>query len=196
MLRRLPKSARTSNANELKKLIAESEKDFTKISSDPYIMQDAIEILAKYGNRVLLSDVLRKEGLHRLFASSWSIVAMLTEIYALWIDQEAIISRPDNLLNQSFDKDNWRAAVKPVLAHFLIQYGSVLDYRQTEIGKIDYSERRIKVLAAFDLREYPLISRSEEDTRTSITAHVLLSDGRMRNIFFEGSIADLLDRSR
>lgn len=137
----------------------------------------AIATLARYGNTVLLCDILDTED---LFDSS--LISKLIELYSLWVDKDAIIHRKDNLLIPP-DDQHWRIMLRFAMSHVVARKGMHLSYdpgftfRDAEAA----AANRAAVVALFDLYEEEYSDfdgPTEDDTPIGYICDVMYADGK------------------
>jgi hypothetical protein len=164
----------------------------------------AIATLARYGNTVLLSDVFEAEEME--YGNNWDARQMraMTELYAIWVDKTAIISRKDNLLNApDMINPHWKAMFNHELAKLIITKGKLMGYHRSTYGWEDFEQylgvgrKSASVVAVFNVKEdhwgeFSGTFVTDDDSRTGFTAHVMYADGTFRDLRYEATLADVM----
>lgn len=164
----------------------------------------AIAILAQYGNTVLLADMFEAEEMDH--GNDWDARQMraMTEIYALWVDKEAIIAREDNQLTApDLTSPNWKAMFNYEFAKLIATKGRLMGFHRSIYGWEDWNQRYAEgeelsnVVAVFNLKEdhwdeFDGTFATEDETHTGFTAHVMYADGTFRDLRYEGSLGDIM----
>jgi hypothetical protein len=164
----------------------------------------AIATLARYGNTVLLSDVFEAEEMDH--GNNWDARQMraMTEIYAIWVDKEAIVSREDNLLNEpDMTAPHWKAMFNHELAKLIVAKGKLMGFHRSIYGWADWNQRYAEgedlknVVAVFNVKEdhwgeFSGTFVTEDDTHSGFNAHVMYADGTFRDLRYEASLGDVM----
>lgn len=208
-LKKLPAKTVTQNTAVLEDLFLNANLKMDWIDSsysvrEGQLVDVAIATLAQYGNTVLLSDMFEAEDMDH--GNDWDARQMraMTEIYALWVDKEAFVSREDNLLIAP-DKanPNWKALFNYELTKLVVAKGKLMGFHRSIYGWEDWNQRYAEgeelrnVVAAFNLKEdhWGEFSGSfvtDDDSRTGFTCHVMYADGTFRDLRYEGSLGDVM----
>jgi hypothetical protein len=208
-LKKLPAKTVKQNTAVLEDLFLNANLDMDWIDSsyslrEAQLVDVAIATLAQYGNTVLLADVFEEEEMDH--GNNWDARQMraMTEIYTLWVDKAAIVSREDNLLNEP-DKatSNWKALFNYELSKLVVAKGKLMGFHQSIYGWQDWDQRYAEgkefknVVAVFNLKEdhWGEFSGSfvtEDDSKTGFTCHIMYADGTFRYLRYEGSLGDVM----
>ena len=170
-----------ANKNALKELSPNDGRDFDL----------AIATLARYGNTVLLCDILETEDLY-----DSSLISKLIELYPLWVDKDAIIHRKDNLLIPP-DDPHWRIILRFAMSKVVARKGMHLSYdpgfssRDAEAAAANRSE----VVALFNLYEdeYPDFNGPTEDnTPLGYICDVMYADGKFGKMRYMSTAGEIM----
>lgn len=163
----------------------------------------AIPIVAKYGNTVTWSEIVEAEKLEVASAHSPAkhvqLAAAISVIHSLWIDVDAVVGRPDNLLKSWIEPAaNWEDDYKRSVAQIVVSNGKLVSLTPSYYGWEE--ERRLikrePIVAAFNLieeewDEFENTYATDEDSHTGFTVDVLYSDGNFRKFRYETDIAEM-----
>lgn len=206
-LKKLPAETIKDNTAVLEELFLNANIDTSYLDDSPstedkQIIDVAIATLAQYGNTVTIAEILATEEITHTYNYESYLIQALTDIYALWVDKEAIIARDDNVLRKPGDNNaaDWKARFNYELAKLVAAKGKLMAYYRTGYGWEDYETNRAtlpKVVAAFNVKEdywdeFAGTFATEDDTRTGFTAHVMYSDGTFRDLRYEGNLAQVM----
>ena len=173
-----------------------------EVESDPYESPQwpdvAVATLAMYGNDVLLSDILETEELTD--SSDAGLVRIMIDLYALWVDKDAISNREDNLLTEpKMDKPEWRALFNYQMAKLVARKGRLVSLRASYYGWEDYTNtaKLPEIVALFNLvedawKEFDGTFNTDDDSHTGFTCDVMYADGKFRKLRYEGTLADIM----
>ena len=205
-LKKLSAATTKKNVAELEDLFLNADLD-TSWLDDYYgkrsqVVDVAVATLAQYGNTSLLNDIFEAEELDYNHNSDRWLIRALTEIYALWVDKDAIIAREDNMLHEP-DKSNphWKTLFNYELAKLLVAKGKRMSFDRSIYGWEDYSFGTPKelppIVALFNIKEdyWADLAGSfatEHDLRTGFTAHVMYSDGTFRDVRYEADLGSIM----
>lgn len=157
----------------------------------------AIFTLARYGNRALLADIVETAELDPTGEYDSMLISVMAEIYALWVDKDALVARADNQLAEPAT-DNWQDTLNHRLAKLLIKKGSLMGFRRSIYGWHDvYGQELPEIVGVFNVREdrweeFTGTFATDNDSRTGITGHVLYANGLMRDFRYEGNLSDIM----
>lgn len=192
----LPASTITANVQELENRFLSTKVDFRWARNNA--VDDAIEILAKYGKEETISAMAEAEELDN---SGWSdalIIQAMSELHALWIDTKVFIGRDDNLLNREIKVDDtWQMRFKQAMVGVLLAEGELMSYNASYYGWKEYGNIPSgEIVGVFNLRtdEWGEFhgTMAPKETYTGITAEVLYSSGVFRNFRYEADIATMM----
>lgn len=155
-------------------------------------VEHAIDLLSKYGNTVLLPEVLKEEMLVE-YCTVVDLIPTMVEIYSKWIDMEEFTSRPNNLLLKVGGPSDWERRFKEAITEFLCENGKVTYLHDGIYGWEDKSAliiyRDVEIVAAFNAKEDKW--DEFENTIDGCTTHhgisvdVLYSNGHFRTLRYE-----------
>lgn len=208
-LKELSASAVKANTAALEDLFLNTNLDMQWLDNSYSAREDqmvdvAIAALARYGNAVLLADVFEAEEMDH--GNNWDARQMraMTEIYAIWVDKEAIVSREDNLLNEpDMSTPHWKAMFNHELAKLLVAKGKLMGHHRSTYGWEEFNERygeKKKILdavAVFNVKEdhwgeFSGTFVTDDDSHTGFTAHVMYANGTFRDVRYEASLGDIM----
>ena len=208
-LKELSASAVKANTAALEDLFLNTNLDMKWLDNSYSAREDqmvdvAIAALARYGNSVLLADVFEAEEMDH--GNNWDARQMraMTEIYAIWVDKEAIVSREDNLLNEpDMSTPHWKAMFNHELAKLLVAKGKLMGYHRSTYGWEDFDERYSEgkktsvVVAVFNVKEdhwgeFSGTFVTDDDSHTGFTAHVMYANGTFRDVRYEASLGEVM----
>lgn len=164
---------------------------------------EAIAILAKYGNKATLPEIIEAEDLDvgSVHSSTKQIqlAVAISVINSLWCDVEAIAERSDNLL-KSWAKPavDWEDNYKRSVAQIVVSRGKLVSLTANYYGWQEESRliKKEPIVAAFNLiedewDEFENTYATDVDSHTGFTVDVLYSDGNFRKIRYETDIAEM-----
>ncbi|MBC9704903.1 MAG: hypothetical protein H9W81_07985 [Enterococcus sp.] len=192
----LPASVIAANVEELENLFLTSKKDF-KWSSNR-VIDEAIEILAKYGKSYTIAQMAEAEEVDTYCYEDSQVRRAMTELYAEWINPKTFITRDDNLLSREAKvEDSWQLRFKQAMVGMLLEKGQLMDYNANYYGWKAYEEITEEVIGVFNLKtdewgEFQGTFASPNETYTGITAEVLYANGIFRNLRYEADIATMM----
>lgn len=195
-LTELPASIIAANVEELENRFLTTKVDFRWARNNA--VEDAIEVLAKYGKEETISAMAEAEDLDR---SSWSdalIIQAMSELHALWVDTNVFIGRDDNLLNREVKVDDtWQMRFKQAMVGVLLAEGELMNHNASYYGWKEYDNiPNGEIVGVFNLRtdEWGLFegTMAPEETHTGITAEVLYANGIFRNFRYEADLATMM----
>lgn len=208
-LKELSAEAANANVAVLEDIFLNANLDMKWLDSsysarDGQMVDVAIATLARYGNTVLLADVFEAEEMDH--GSDWDARQMraMTEIYALWVDKEAIVSREDNLLHApNTAKPHWKDMFNHELAKLLVAKGTLMGYNRSIYGWEDWDQRSVEgdklknVVAVFNVKEdhwgeFAGTFATDDDSRTGFTAQVMYANGTFRDLRYEATLAQVM----
>lgn len=208
-LKELPAKAVKANTAALEDLFLNADLNMDWIDSsysarEAQMVDVAIATLARYGNTVLLADVFEAEEMDH--GNDWDARQMraMTEIYAIWVDKEVIVSREDNLLTApDMSKPHWKAMFNHELAKLLVAKGKLMGYHRSIYGWEDWNQRfaegsEVKnVVAVFHVKEdhwgeFSGTFVTDDDSRSGFTAQVMYANGTFRELRYEATLAEVM----
>jgi hypothetical protein len=205
-LKKLPAKAVTENTAVLEDLFLNANLDTSYLDDsfstrDKQIIDVAIATLAQYGNTVTIKEILDAEEITHDYNYDSYLIQALTDIYALWVDKEAIINRQDNVLRKP-DRStaHWKELFNYELSKLIVKKGTLMAHYRTAYGWQDYQSGKTKfpeAVAAFSVKEdywdeFAGTFVTEDDSRTGFTCHVMFSNGIFRDFRYEGSLAQVM----
>lgn len=204
--KKLPAKQTKENIEELNTLLFESGKVNTNWTTvyDDYpldkITENVIKSLAKYGNGVLLADIIEAEGYDATDDVDSLGIRLMTDIYAQWIDTAVFIKRDDNLLNAPvMETPRWKPLFDHELAKLVVERGTLMAHRTTFYNWEEnflHNKTMPPVVALFNLhkKEWEEFAGDNLDTRhTGYQAHVLHEDGTFRNVRYEVEMDEVME---
>lgn len=198
-------SVTTQNVNELEELFLASDIDIRSLVSDwqPHtamaVEVTAIAALGKHNKTDLLSDIFESEEIKNDNSSGFDTltVKVMTDLYALWANKEALVAREDNLLNKPEGSFEYR------MGKLIADKGTLVSHGASYYGWKDYesyphySTERPEALAVFNLKP-EMWSEFEDteatDTTTSgMTCYVFYADGQFRKMRYEATLGGFME---
>lgn len=173
------------------------DSSYNRVLPEAYLkdLKIAMGILARYGKKVLVTEIVAAEITNELrFRSQWdSVQIIMAELYSFWVDKDAIVGRVDNLLAVPDTRIGWEDEFARGAARTICEGRFVVtsDDKSFEFGYMDGKE----IVAAFDVREETWYDEGfgERDVEYSgFVADVMLSNGVFAKARFEGSISELM----
>lgn len=170
-----------ANKKALKELSINADNDFDV----------AIATLARYGDTVLLCDILETEDLY-----DSSLISKLIELYSLWVDKDAIIHRKDNLLIPP-DDPHWRIILRFAMSNVVARKGMHLSHdpgfssRDANAAAVN----RCEVVALFNLYEdeYPdFDGPTEENSPIGYICDVMYADGKFGKMCYMSTAGEIM----
>jgi hypothetical protein len=208
-LKELSAKAVKANVAALEDLFLNANLDMAWIDSsyskrEAQMVDVAIATLARYGNAVLLADVFEVEEMDH--GNDWDARQMraMTEIYAIWVDKEAIVSREDNLLNApDMTNPHWKNMFNHELAKLIAAKGKLMGFHRSIYGWEDWNQRfnegkQFKnVVAVFNVKEdhwgeFSGTFVTEDDSHSGFNAQVMYADGTFRDLRYEATLAEVM----
>lgn len=208
-LKALSAKAAKANIVVLEDLFLNANLDMAWIDSsysarEAQMVDVAIATLARYGNTVLLADVFEEEEMDH--GNDWDARQMraMTEIYAIWVDKEAMVNREDNLLNApDMSAPHWKAMFNHELAKLVVAKGKLMGYHRSIYGWEDWNQRFNEgkqlnnVVAVFSVKEdhwgeFSGTFVTDDDSRSGFTAQVMYKDGTFRELRYEATLAEVM----
>lgn len=159
------------------------------------VLKKASEALAKYGNKALFSEIVAAELDYRRydFREMESMKSVMSDVYAVWVDKDAIVKREDNLLASPENRIGWEDEFARAAARVICDANDLVSI--DDDSKI-YSFMNDKdVIAAFDVREESWYDEGFGTRDVAIkgyVADVMLSDGVFAKARFEGNVSELM----
>lgn len=172
------------------------ENAYTRVLPDAYLksLKTAAGILARYGNKVTLAEIVVSETSDLRYRSEWSPVEkIMSELYPVWVDKDAIVAREDNLLTSPEVRIGWEDEFARGAARTICDSGTIVGSDGKPFG-FGYTADR-KIVAAFEVTEDTWYDEGfgEEDTEyKGFATEVMLDDGTFGIARFEGSISELM----
>lgn len=195
-LTELPESTIAANVEELENLFLRTKIDFRWAM--PKMVDDAIEILAKYGKETTILTMSEAEELAVTYYGDHLLVRTMSELYAMWIDPKVFIGRDDNLLSREIKiDDSWQARFKQSMTEILLDKGTLVSYDASYFSWEEYDNiPTAEIIGVFNLHtdEWGKFEGTfaPEQTHTGITAEVLYANGLFRRFRYETDLATIM----
>lgn len=159
-------------------------------------LDTALKTLARYDNRTMLTDILRKSRVRNA-----TVVYLMTEIWMRYVDVDYFSTSDVNMLNGR-SREGWKGSYFKSLAEFVIADGDVAKIANDwKFGHVDthlakkLAGHRIVAVTSVEETEWGTFEGSfEDDIETvGLCAEVLYDNGYSGLIVKQCSLRDALD---
>lgn len=190
------------NTEVLEKIFVMQEIDLSWLNHSLYeynaIVDVAIATLAQHNNKMTMQEILDEEDLNSESLYESSLIRVMTEIYAFWVDKKAIITRTDNMIDAP-DEVSWKPLFNHAVVNLILAEGRLVSFNANYYGWSDYySELKNEdVVAVFNLKEdewdeFEGTFVTQQDSHTGFKCEVMFKDGTFRELRLEGDMGSIM----